>query len=108
MSNQYIYTEVSSDDKLWAALAWIFSPWVSLIIMLFMQDKKDRPWLKNHYMQALGLGVVLIVLSIIAVGICLWPFIFIYQLYLAYKAYQGETVQVPVLTDFMKGQGWLS
>jgi uncharacterized membrane protein len=27
-------------------------------------------------------------------------------LYWAYKAYQGETFEIPMLTNFIRGQGW--
>jgi hypothetical protein len=28
------------------------------------------------------------------------------QLYWAYQAYQGKIVTIPLLTDFIKNQGW--
>jgi uncharacterized membrane protein len=28
------------------------------------------------------------------------------QIYWGYKAYQGEYVTIPVVTDFVKNQGW--
>ena len=49
--------EITSDDKLWALLAYIFTPLIPLVILL-MPDKKDRPFLKAHNMQALILGVI--------------------------------------------------
>lgn len=94
-------SEVTSDDKLWAALTYVFSPLVPIILML-MEDKKNRPFLKAHNAQALILGIITVVTS----GFCVGIFVWIYQLYLAYQAYQGKTVVVPVITDFCKGQGW--
>ena len=44
--------ESSSDDRLWVLLGYIFTPLFPIIIML-MQDKKDRPFVKAHNMQAL-------------------------------------------------------
>lgn len=93
--------EVTSDDKLWAALAYVFSPLVPVILML-MEDKKNRPYIKSHNAQALILGVIAVVTSGFCVGIVVW----IYALYLAYQAYQGQTVVIPVITDFCKNQGW--
>jgi uncharacterized membrane protein len=93
--------EVTSDDKLWAALAYVFSPLVPVILML-MEDKKNRPYIKSHNAQALILGVIAVVTSGFCVGILVW----IYALYLAYQAYQGQTVVIPVITDFCKNQGW--
>ncbi len=30
----------------------------------------------------------------------------VYLIYLAIKGYQGEYVTIPVVTDFVKNQGW--
>ena len=101
--------EVSSDDKLWAALAYVFTPLIPVILLL-MEDKKNRPFIKAHNVQALVWGVVFYVIvtltSAIVIGLCLLPIGFILQLYWAYKAFQGEMIEIPVLTNFVKGQGW--
>jgi uncharacterized membrane protein len=57
--DQFTPSEVTSDDKLWAALAYVFSPLVPIIIML-LEDKKNRPFIKAHNMQALVWGVALL------------------------------------------------
>jgi len=99
--------EVTSDDKLMAALAYVFSPLVPIIFLL-MEDKKNRPFIRAHNAQALAIGVVLIiVVPIIATltlgcGAILW----LIMLFWAYKAYKGEYVNIPVVTDFVKKQGW--
>jgi len=94
-------SEVTSDDKLWALLAYIFSPLVPIILML-MEDKKNRPFIRAHNAQALILGII----SVLTYGICIGLLVFLYQLYLGFQAYQGKTVEVPVITNFVKGQGW--
>ncbi len=99
--NDQMNSGVTSDDKLWAALTYVFSPLVPIIIML-MEDKKNRPFLKAHNAQALILGIITVLTSGFCVGILVW----FYQLYLAYQAYQGKTVEVPVITSFCKNQGW--
>lgn len=98
MSNEPMM-DVTSDDKLWAALAYVFSPLVPIIILL-MADKKDRPFIKAHNAQALVLGIITAVTSAFCVGILVW----FYQLYCAYKAYQGELVEVPLITNLVKSQ----
>jgi uncharacterized membrane protein len=108
MSEQFETPENSSDDKLWAALAYVFSPLVPIILLL-MEEKKNRPFIRYHAVQSLAVGVVLIIaVPIIATltlgcGSILWFIMF----YWAYKAYQGEMVQIPVVTDFIKNQGWV-
>jgi uncharacterized membrane protein len=101
--------EVTSDDKLWAALAYVFTPIVPIILLL-MEDKKNRPFLKAHNAQALAWGVVFYIIvtitSFFLIGLCLWGLGLILQLYWAYKAYQGELIKIPVITDFVHNQGW--
>ncbi|MEJ5223206.1 MAG: DUF4870 domain-containing protein [Anaerolineales bacterium] len=105
-------SEITSDDKLWAALAYVFAPIVSIII-LFMEDKKTRPFLKFHAVQSIAAIVVFYivatVLSVVTLGfggLCV-PVLWLVFLYWAYKAYQGEYVTIPVVTNFIKGQGWV-
>ncbi len=111
MTEEPIYAEeqITSDDKLWAALAYVFSPLVPIIIML-MDDKKDRPFIKAHNAQALAIGLVNVVvgtaLGLTVVLACVPLLIWVAQLYWAYKAYQGEYVTIPLITDFVKNQGW--
>ncbi len=101
--------EATSDDKLWAALAYVFSPIVPIILLL-MEDKKSRPYIKAHNVQALALGLVLYIIVAVTspflIGLCIWPIGFILELFFAYKAYQGELINIPVLTDFVRNQGW--
>ncbi len=108
MANQPGY-EVTSDDKLWAALAYVFTPIVPIILLL-MEDKKNRPFIKAHNAQALAWGVAFYVIvtitSFFVIGLCIWPLGFLLELYWAYKAYQGELVNIPVITDFVHNQGW--
>lgn len=109
MMNQPMSGDVTSDDKLWSALAYVFTPIVPIIILV-MADKKDRPFIKAHNMQALIWGVVLYIIvavtSAFIIGLCIWPIGLIIQLYWAYQAYQGKIVTIPLLTDFIKNQGW--
>lgn len=100
MNNQ-MNTEVTSDDKLWAMLAYVLAPLVPIIILL-MPDKKDRPFLKAHNVQALILGIITVVTSSFCVGIIVW----IYAIYCGVQAYQGKMVEIPGITGLVKGQGW--
>jgi uncharacterized membrane protein len=102
--------EITSDDKLWAALAYVFTPVVPIILML-MEDKKNRPFIKAHNGQALAWGVVFYVVGMISsftvfLPCILFPLGWILEFYWAYKAYQGEFITIPVITNFVKGQGW--
>jgi uncharacterized membrane protein len=104
--------EITQDDKLWAALSWL--PWVGpllAIIALLVEPQKDRDFVRFHAVQALAANVVLILISVV-LGItvilaCISPFIFLATIYPAVKAYQGERLELPWLTEFCKNQGWI-
>lgn len=110
MTNQPGY-EVTSDDKLWALLAYILTPIVPIILLL-MEDKKNRPFIRAHNAQALIWGIINIVVGSILSGVLFfcfglpWLLIWGVGVYFGIKAYQGETVTIPVITDFVRNQGW--
>lgn len=102
--------DVTSDDKLWALLSWIFAPLIPIIVLL-LEDKKDRPFIKYHAMHALVLvivgWVISGILSAFIIGCFVYAALLIYQIFLAVQAYNGNYVTVPLLTDFLKGQDWI-
>ncbi len=101
--------EPTSDDKLWSLLAYVLSPLVPVIILL-MEDKKNRPFIKSHNIQALVLGlanaIVGTVLSFTLIGACVPVIVWFYMIYLGVQAYGGKSVTIPVISDFVKNQGW--
>jgi uncharacterized membrane protein len=105
MSNPTIEAE-ASDDRLWALIAYILAPWISIFMLIFMRDQIS-PFLKYHSIQSLAWGVSWIILTILGVGICLFPLIIIYSVYLGIKAYRGEIVEIPLLTRFLRNMGWI-
>jgi uncharacterized membrane protein len=103
-------SDITSDDKLWAALGYPIA--IVALIVLFMDDKKARPFIKFHAVQSLAANVAFfIVATVISVvtfgfgGLCV-PLLWFVFLYWAYKAYQGEYIDIPVVTNFIKSQGW--
>jgi uncharacterized membrane protein len=111
MSYQQVSSpEITSDDRLWSMLAYILSPLVPVIILL-MQDKKSRPFIKAHNIQALVWGVVYsVVASILTPVVGIGCFVGIAGLIISIiwglKANKGEYVEIPVITKFVKDQGW--
>lgn len=99
---------ITNDDKLWALLAYVLTPLLPIIILL-MEDKKNRPFIRAHNAQALiwGLFNVLVgsPLSVVCVGV---PLILIWAIgvYWGIRAYQGQYVSIPIITNFVKNQGW--
>ncbi|HSR20604.1 MAG TPA: hypothetical protein VLL49_06785 [Anaerolineales bacterium] len=111
MSPATVSPDATSDDKLWAALGY---PIVLIaIIMLLMEEKKVRSFIKYHAVQAIAANVVLFVLGIVVSivtfgfgGICV-PLLWLVFLYWAYLAYQGQLFEIPVVTKFIQNQGWI-
>ena len=109
MNQAPMSADVTNDDKLWAALGYPI-PFVALVV-LFMEDKRARPFIKYHAVQSLALWVVYTVVSIIlgitvVGGICV-PVLWLVFLWWAYQAYQGQRFEIPVVTNFIKNQGWV-
>jgi uncharacterized membrane protein len=104
MTQQPISSDLTSDDKLWSLLSWIF--WPIAAIVLFMEDKKARPFIKYNAVNSLSLSVIAWGSSVIGIGVCLGPVAFIYSIVLGIQSYQGKVVTVPVITNFAKKQGW--
>ena len=111
MSDSFDAAQVSSDDKLWALLCYVlFPPLVPIVILLFMQDKKNRPFIRAHNAQALVMGILGILLTVF-VGwtvflSCLPLALWIFLIYWGIQGYQGKYVTIPVVTSFCKNQGW--
>lgn len=111
MSEMNVDPEATSDDKLWAALSYPI-PLVPLIV-LFMGDKKARPFIKYHAVQGLAFNVafwsIYLLLTMLTVGvaaICV-PAAWLITFWPALKAYRGENFELPVITGFIKNQGWV-
>ena len=104
-----LHSEITQDDRLWAALAWIpISPlWpIFAIVALLLEDKKDRPFVRYHSVLSLATGLILIPLSIVTCGCA--AIVYVVFFYWAYLAYQGELVEIPFVTNFARNQGWVA
>jgi uncharacterized protein len=101
--------EVTSDDKLWVVLSFLFTPLFPLIT-LFMDDKKNRPFIKYHNIPILIFGVaeavICIIFSFIPIVACLGGLLWIINIIYAVKANNGTQIDIPVITEFSKGRGW--
>ncbi len=109
MNQQFTPTDVTSDDRLWAMLAYILTPLVPIIILL-MPDKKDRPFIKAHNGQALVLGVIEWVinflLSFVVIGCVTSIITLAVNIWLGIRANRGEMIEIPYLSNFVRQQGW--
>jgi uncharacterized membrane protein len=103
--------EVTENDRLMAALSYPI-PVVALVILL-SETNRARPFQKFHGVQALAFWVVLtvvgIVLSVVTLGVgtLCFPILWLVSLWPAYEAYQGKYLELPVITNFIRNQGWV-
>jgi uncharacterized membrane protein len=102
MSEKERDVQVTEDDRLWAALSWIpVSPLYPLValLMLLMEEKKTRPFIRHNAILALVTGTVLIPVSIFTLGLGALGYLVFF--WWAYEAYQGKEVRVPVISDWL-------
>ncbi|MEM3030230.1 MAG: hypothetical protein QXH27_00705 [Candidatus Micrarchaeia archaeon] len=89
------------DVRTMSFVAYILGWLTGLIVFLIAKDNEE---LKFHGMQSILLNVATIVvgmvLSIVLIGILVFPLGWLYGIYIGYKAYQGERVLVPVLGEY--------
>jgi uncharacterized membrane protein len=103
--------DITDNDKLMAALSYPIP--IVAIVILVSETNKVRPFQKFHAVQALAFWVVLlvvgIVLSIVTLGIgsLCFPVLWLVSLWPAYQSYQGQYMEMPVITDFIRNQGWV-
>lgn len=95
-------SDITSDDKLWAALSYLIP--IIAIVVLFMEDKKARPYIKFNAVQSLVVTVILTVISTVTCGF--GAVLFLVLLWWAYQAYMGQDVRIPGISDFIHKQGW--
>lgn len=102
-------SSTTSNERLWAALSWIpVTPLYPIlaIVALVMEETKTSTFVRHHAVQALVAGLVVGIISVITVGV--GAILFLVFIYWAYLAYQGKTVEIPLVTKFAQKQGWIA
>lgn len=113
-------SDITDNDKMMALLAYIIPLVVPLVILLSDSSKQNR-FQRYHAVHALAMGVTLFVIDIAAVclvsiitlgygAVCALPIAFlplVLEIYYGVQAYQGRYVDIPLVTDLVKGQGWI-
>lgn len=120
--------EGSDSDRLMAMLAWLSMVILQLpivsIIQLAAESTRERAFQRHHAVMSLLFYVTAIVYEILASvvftiltavtlgcgALCLWVIFLVPHalgLYYALRAYNGNRVELPFLTEFAVKQGWL-
>ncbi|HEY3248273.1 MAG TPA: DUF4870 domain-containing protein [bacterium] len=104
-------SSTSNENRLLAALG--YPIWIVAVVVL-LTDMKNNRFMKVHAVQALGLFVAFIIIRV-AIGIIAglgslyglytleslaWLVYVILALVYAYRAYQGQTFSIPVISQF--------
>jgi hypothetical protein len=99
---------ITSDDRMWAALSWIpITPlWPILaVVALLAETTKDRAFVRTNAMLSLVTGIVLIPVTIVTLGCA--ALIYLVFFYWAYQAFQGQEPQIPLISNWVRNQGWI-
>jgi uncharacterized membrane protein len=123
-------SEISEDDKIWAALGYPIG--LIALIMIFIDGKKNRPFIKYHAVQSITLNVILCaviliiailgvilgaILAVVTYGIaaplaglvsCIFPFLWLLLIWPAVLSYQGKYFEIPVITKILRDQHWIA
>ena len=70
-----------------------------------MADTKDRPFVRYNPVLALATGVACVVLTIVTFGLA--SLLFLVFFYWVYQAYQGKTVEIPLVSNWIRDWGWV-
>lgn len=103
-------TQITNDDKIWAAIGYPI-PIIALIALL-MEEKKARPFIKFHAVQSIAFNIVLWILIVVVSTVTLGfgafcaPLLWLVTLWPAIDSYRGNYTEVPVITNFIRNQGW--
>jgi uncharacterized protein len=101
----------TAEDRRWALLAYLFTPVVPLLLF-FVEPARDRPFVHQHMIQALALGVVQVALLILApftfcISTVVFLLVYVGIFYWGFRAYNGELFEIPYVTDYLRKQNWL-
>jgi uncharacterized membrane protein len=106
MTGVSVSPEITNDDKLWSALAYPVAPLA--IFLLLVDEKKKRPFIKYHAIQALAFSVPIYAISILfaftVIGTCLLPLVWAITLIPAINSYRGNYTEIPLITNLLKKQ----
>jgi len=106
---------VNDTSKLLAALS--YPIWIIALVAVLIEPYKNEKFVKSHAVQALALGLAGWAIIVVAQFFAVIPVIgwlvavigwfvplgvFVYQIILALKAWNGEYVEVPVVYDMVK------
>lgn len=102
--------EVTDDDRLWSLLCYVLSPIIPVVVF-FLSRKRLRPFIRSHYAQAFVLGFINLILWSVLTWIlsllAIIPFVIWCSLVLlGVMAYQGNEINIPLLSPMLQAHGF--
>ncbi len=101
--------DLSKDDKIMYIFSYLLT-WLSGIIVYILYSEKDRN-LRFHAVQSILLGIIITIIGIfsaflffpVSIFTDLFAFLlYLYGIYVGYKAYTGVNISIPVIGDMAK------
>ncbi|HQX76474.1 MAG TPA: hypothetical protein PL074_09175 [Thermoflexales bacterium] len=109
MNNAAASVSSADNTNLMSALAYLFMPF-SGILFLLLGSTNNNAVLRKNTIQSIAFGVVVFVasavLAVVGIGFCISILSIIPAIIWTIQAYGGKDVNIPVITDFCKKQGW--
>lgn len=93
----------TDDERLWAMLCWvqILGVWpIVSILALVLENTRHSAFIRYNAMLSLILAIVLIPVTIFTCG--LGALLYLGYFYWAIRAYQGEWVRIPVVSNWVQ------
>ena len=101
-SNQSLNIPVDNlveNDKIFAALAYFFRL-IGCALAILLDDTKEKPYIQLHATQALSFHLAFLVINMLTCGAAAFIYIPL-SIWHAYRAYQGEVFDIPVITPWL-------
>jgi uncharacterized membrane protein len=101
----------NTDDRVWFIIAYVLTI-ITGILTLIVKGETDKR-LKLHAMQAIFLGIAMIIVAIVfdllffigffgIIGSLINLLLWLYGLYVGFEAYNGRDVEIPVISDYAR------
>ena len=104
--------QITSDDQIWAAICYPI-PFVVALLVLLDEEKNKRPFLKFHAIQSIFFNIAILIFFVIfstvtlVIGFICGPLLWLVTLWPAFDSYNRNYTKIPLITDFIKNQGWV-
>lgn len=90
---------LTQNEKVWAGLTY-FLGIIGCVLAMVMEDSKKSPYIQLHALQALAFHFIFVAINFLTCGSAAVLYIPV-VLWLAFRAYQGEIFDIPVVTPWI-------